>query len=60
MATAYIQLEIEQHRLDAAQSWVDLWKSVEPDHHDLKVFQQRIKARSIPDRLLYLLTGLRR
>ena len=50
MATAYIQLEIERHRLDAAQSWVDLWKTVEPDHHDLKVFQQRIKARSIYSR----------
>jgi len=46
--------------LDAAQSWVDLWKSVEPDHHDLKVFQHRIKAGSISGRLLSLLTGLRR
>lgn len=60
MATAYIQLEIEQHRLNAAQSWVDVWKSVEPDHDDLEMLQQRIKVRSIPDRLLNWLTGLRR
>jgi tetratricopeptide (TPR) repeat protein len=60
LATSHIQLEIERHRLDAAQSWFDLWKSVEPDHHDLNVFQQRMKARSIPNRILSLLKGLRR
>ena len=59
MATAYLQLEIEKHRLDAAQSWIDLWKSVEPEY-DLELFQQRIKSRSIPDRLPYFLTGPRR
>ena len=59
MISAYIQLEIERHRLDAAQSWVDLWKTVESDHHDMQMLQRRIKARSMPNRLLNFLKGLR-
>ncbi len=60
MATARIQLEIARHRLDAAQSWLDLWKSTEPDHHDLEKLQQRIIAHSIPNLLRNLLSGLGR
>ena len=60
MATAYIQLEIGKNRLNAAQSWIDLWKSLESDYPDLKMFQQRINARSIPDRIPQFFSGLRR
>ena len=56
LAIAYIQLEIEQHRLNAAQSWLDVWKSVDPDDHDLQVMQTRIKASSMPNRLQNFLT----
>ncbi len=56
LAIAYIQLEIEQHRLNSAQSWLDVWKSVDPDNHDLQVMQMRIKASSMPNRLQNFLT----
>ena len=47
MATGYIRLEIGQHRLEAAQRWLDVWKSVEPDHEDLKGYQRLIHANSL-------------
>lgn len=59
MLTSYIQLEIERYRLHAAQRWLDFWKSVEPDHQELKLLQKRIDARSI-SHVLPLLTGRRR
>ena len=58
MAIAYIQLELEQDRLNAAQSWLDVWMSFDPDDHDLQVMQMRINAHSMPNRLRNFLTGL--
>jgi hypothetical protein len=60
MVTAYIQLEIQRNRFDAAQRWVDLWKSIEPDSPDLTAIQQRLKERPILNRILQVLTELRR
>lgn len=60
MVTSNVQLEIRRDRLDVAQSWIDTWKSIEPDSDDLIALQRLIQARSISDRLLDLLAGLRR
>ena len=58
MAIAYIQLELEQNRLNAAQSWLDIWKSVDPDDQDVQVMQNRIKTHSLPNRLQKFLREL--
>ena len=47
---AHIQLEIKRRRVKFAQSWLDFWKSVEPDHPRLSALQPQIHALSLADR----------
>ena len=58
--SVHIQLEIKRRRVKSAQSWLDLWKSVEPDHPNLSGLQKQIHALSLVDRLGFLLKGFQR
>jgi hypothetical protein len=45
--------------MDTAQIWIDVWKSVDPDHPQLKILEKTISGNSISN-LLGRLFGLRR
>ena len=59
-ASAHIELEIKRHRVKSAQSWLDLWKSVAPDHPYLSCLQKQVDALSMVDRLEFLLKRFQR
>ena len=58
--TAHIQLEIKRRRVKSAQNWLDLWKSVEPDHPRLSGLKKQVDALSMVDRLGFLLKRFQR
>ena len=39
---AQIQLFLAQDNLDSAHSWLDMWASADPDHHDIADWRRRL------------------
>ncbi|MEB3335821.1 MAG: tetratricopeptide repeat protein [Leptolyngbyaceae bacterium] len=46
-SSAYLELLMAQKRPEAAEGWLNLWKTVDPEHPELKAWQQRLAAPSL-------------
>lgn len=51
LASATIRLMISQGNLDAARSWIDLWKQIDPDHPELLRMKRYFRSLSLMSNL---------
>jgi Flp pilus assembly protein TadD len=52
LAIAQIQLLLAERHPEAAQSWLEMWERVDPDHPQIPLMRQRIEPRGWLPRLL--------
>jgi hypothetical protein len=50
-SSAYIELLMAQKNIEAAQSWLQMWEGIDPDHPELIDWQTRLAAPSLLKKL---------
>jgi hypothetical protein len=59
LAAANVRLLLVRGKVDAAGSWLNMWRQVDPDHPELPAFESRCRSANALKTLRSLLLGRR-